>query len=199
MAGAGILGIPPDLQEHGDRCRRRAAWVAYNWPRGLSPRAVACQTNGMDETIAPTNDELLGRLAEHGLQASVQRLAVLRHVLGSDHHTTAEELFEELREQPAMLSRATVYNNLSALTAAGLLERLDTPQGTRYGRVTRPHVNLICTGCGNVSDVLVADSGVAELMARAATAGAFTLQSVSLSVMGLCAGCAQQNGFRDSD
>jgi len=117
---------------------------------------------------------------------------VLRHVLASVHHSTPDEIFEGLGAKRATLSRASVYNNLAALTAAGLLERLDTPVGTRYGRVTEPHVNLICTSCSEVTDVLVADVAVTELTRRATAAVSFEPESVSLSVLGLCANCIAQ-------
>jgi len=150
----------------------------------------------VDRENVATATELREMLAKRGLQASSPRLAVLQHVLGSGRHSTPDEIFERLGPQTGSLSRASVYNNLAALTAAGLLERLDTPGGTRYGRVTEPHVNLVCTECSEVTDVLVADSAVTELTRRATAAASFEPESVSLSVLGLCAKCAARPDAR---
>lgn len=138
----------------------------------------------------PTS-ELLELLASRGLAATTQRLALLAAVLDShDRHLSAEDLYRELSEELPTLSRATVYNNLAALGAAGLIEKLETPDGSRYGPVARPHVNLVCTACGSISDVLVGDPDLEALIGRAAAAGQFQPRSVSLSVNGLCGPCA---------
>lgn len=138
----------------------------------------------------PTS-ELLELLASRGLAATTQRLALLAAVLDAhDRHVSAEDLYRELSESLPTLSRATVYNNLAALGNAGLIEKLETPDGSRYGPVARPHVNLVCTSCGAIADVLVGDPDLERLIDRAATTGRFQRRSVSLSVNGLCSGCA---------
>jgi Fe2+ or Zn2+ uptake regulation protein len=135
--------------------------------------------------------ELLDLLASRGLAATTQRLALLAAVLDShDRHLSAEDLYRELSEQFPTLSRATIYNNLAALGNAGLIEKLGTPEGSRYGPVTRPHVNLLCTACGSISDVLIGDTDLERLIERATRAGDFVARSVSLSVSGLCRACA---------
>lgn len=139
--------------------------------------------------------ELLEMLAERGLAATTQRLALFAAVLDShDRHLSAEDLYRSLSEQFPTLSRATVYNNLAALANAGLIEKLETPDGSRYGPVARPHVNLVCTACGAIADVLVGDPDLERVIARATASDGFVARSVSLSVNGLCSPCARQAG-----
>lgn len=141
------------------------------------------------KSTRPTN-ELLDLLASRGLAATTQRLALLAAVLDArDRHVSAEDLYRELSESLPTLSRATVYNNLAVLGNAGLIEKLETPEGSRYGPVARPHVNLVCTSCGAIADVLVGDPELERLIDRAAQVGRFQRQSVSLSVNGHCSAC----------
>lgn len=136
--------------------------------------------------------ELLAMLAEHGLAATSQRLALLAAVLDAHgRHPSAEDLYRELSARFPTLSRATVYNNLAVLGNAGLIEKLETPEGSRFGPVAAPHVNLVCSACGAIADVLVGDPDLEALIRRATSAGSFTPRSVSLSVNGLCAACTQ--------
>ncbi len=137
--------------------------------------------------------ELLELLADHGLAATTQRLALFAAVLDShDRHLSAEDLYRALSEQFPTLSRATVYNNLAALANAGLIEKLETPDGSRYGPVARPHVNLVCTACGSIADVLVGDPDLEGIITRAAATDHFVPRSVSLSINGLCRACIGQ-------
>lgn len=139
----------------------------------------------------PPATELLETLSRHGLAVSAQRLALLSLIRAAEGvHSSADELYRVLAGQFPTLSRATVYNNLAALAAAGIIEKLDTPDGSRYGPVARPHVNLICQHCGQIQDVLIEDEALAAIVVRAGKAGSFRPRTVSVSVSGSCASCA---------
>ncbi len=149
----------------------------------------ACHTGSMSSS-APATSEVLAMLSRHGLAASTQRVALLAHILSSHGaHPSADDLYRQLADQFPTLSRATVYNNLSALVAAGMVEKLDTPDGARYGPVTKPHVNLACSDCGTIEDVLIGDSQLDILIGRAAAAGVFLPRGVSITVTGRCKAC----------
>jgi len=133
--------------------------------------------------------DILARLGERGLVASTQRVAVYGVITSSEQHLTAEELHRALRDNLPTLSLATVYNNLSALADAGLIEKLDLPEGARFGRVPEPHVNLACRSCGDVSDALIGDESIRDLVARASSGAQFEAATVSITVSGLCRNC----------
>lgn len=141
--------------------------------------------------MPPSTSDLLALLAERGLPATTQRLALLSALLSVDEgHVSADDLYRDLSDQFPTLSRATVYNNLAVLAAAGLIEKLDTHEGSRYGPVARPHVNLVCLECGQITDVLIGDAALDVLVDRASQAGQFAARSVSVSVSGVCTACA---------
>lgn len=68
---------------------------------------------------------------------------------------------------------------------------MDTPDGARYGPVTKPHVNLACSDRGTIEDVLIGDSHLDVLIGRAAAAGAFLPCGVSMTVTGRCRACRE--------
>lgn len=139
---------------------------------------------------APAAADIVARLSERGLAASAQRVAVYGFIAGmGEQHLTAEELHRALREGLPTLSRATVYNNLSALAEAGLIEKLDLPEGARFGPVAEPHANLVCRSCASISDVLIGDDSIREVIARAAAAGRFEVSTASITLGGLCSDC----------
>lgn len=134
--------------------------------------------------------ELIERLARHGLAMSAQRVAVYDAIVNTrGGHLSADELYQQLQEQFPTLSRATVYSNLSVLAQAGLIEKLDTPDGARFGPEPQPHVNLVCGECGSIEDVLVGDATLEALVQRAADARGFDARTLSLSITGRCATC----------
>ncbi len=129
-------------------------------------------------------------LASSGLAASAQRVTLLATLLAADDHPSADALYQRLAPHLPTLSKATVYNNLAALTGAGIIEKLDAPDGSRYGPVARTHVNLVCRSCGGIEDVLIGDAELDSVMGRAARTGDFAVHSVSASLYGTCRSCA---------
>ena len=140
-----------------------------------------------------TPSEIMRALAEHGLVASSQRVSLLGLVLNAhDRHVSADEIYQQLRTQFPTLSRATVYNNLGALAEAGLIERLTTYEGARFGPEARPHINLVCDVCGAIEDVLVGDPTLEGLVQRAAAGSRFEARTVLMSVSGRCSSCVER-------
>ena len=84
----------------------------------------------------------------------VQKRAAVLHVLQeSEGHLCAEEIFERVKEYYPNLVRATVYNNLHALTESGHVKHIRTASGADYyDKTTSPHEHAVCAGCGKLFD-----------------------------------------------
>ena len=93
-------------------------------------------------------------LREHGLSVTAQRLAVLR--AASDRpHSTADDIYRDVRREIGAISRQAVYDALAALTDRRLLRRIQ-PAGSaaRYeNRVGDNHHHLVCRTCDRIVDV----------------------------------------------
>lgn len=105
----------------------------------------------MSREPSGANDAVLRRC---GLHVTAQRLAVMRAVDGGPH-TTADDIYNSVRDQIGAISRQAVYDALTVLTDKGVLRRIQ-PAGSpaRYeNRVGDNHHHLICRACGRMVDV----------------------------------------------
>ena len=88
------------------------------------------------------------------LRVTRPRLAVLDAVHQHPHADT-DSILSAVRAELPEVSHQAVYDGLNALTAAGLVRRIQ-PRGTvaRYeSRVGDNHHHVVCRGCGAIADV----------------------------------------------
>ena len=93
-------------------------------------------------------------LRNNGVQATAQRLAVMRAVSGRPHGT-ADDVAEVVRAEIGVISRQAVYDALRLLADKGMVRRIQ-PAGSpaRYeDRIDDNHHHLICRSCGEMTDV----------------------------------------------
>ena len=84
-----------------------------------------------------------------------QRLAILAYLLKLDGHPTAEEIYEDLKDQLPILSKATVYNTLQTLVKEDVLEELTIEkERARYQLTSKYHPHFFCTKCRKIFDLL---------------------------------------------
>jgi Fur family peroxide stress response transcriptional regulator len=100
-------------------------------------------------------EELVTALRANGHRLTPQRLAVLRVLADSPDHPSVEQIYEKVRRQYPMMSRATVYKTVETLKGMSqLLEIEFSAAGNRYdGRRAEPHPHLFCRGCGRIQDL----------------------------------------------
>jgi Fe2+ or Zn2+ uptake regulation protein len=130
----------------------------------------------------------ISRLRDSGLRATAARVAVLTAV-ARQPHAPADEIAHAAREQVGAVSTAAVYDVLHALTAAGLIRRIE-PAGSaaRYEtRVADNHHHVVCRQCGAVGDVECA-VGAAPCLEPSGTNG-FLLDEAEVTWWGLCTDC----------
>ncbi len=141
----------------------------------------------------PSTEMLIEQLREAGLRVTPQRLAILRTLVTSDAHPTAQTLFELLRSELPSLSQATVYNTLQTLASCGLIQEIgEVGDGAvRYDGNPAPHINLVCNRCHRVQDFFdVALDGITDLVI--ARSG-FDAQGMRFTYYGLCPRCEQSH------
>ena len=138
--------------------------------------------------IAGTVDTDADLLRRHGLRLTAQRLAVLR-ATAARPHGTADDVYGAVAADLGAISRQAVYDALAALTAKGVLRRIE-PAGSpvRYEkRVGDNHHHLVCRSCGRVDDV---DCAVGEVPCLTpADAGGYDVDEAEVVYWGRCSGC----------
>ncbi len=132
-----------------------------------------------------TAEELRGA----GLRVTAARVALLEIVREGDH-LGVEAIAAGVRDRLGHISLQAVYEALHALTAAGLIQRIE-PAGSpaRFeGRVGDNHHHIVCRSCGAVADV---DCAVGEAPCLTASDDhGFSIDEAQVIYWGLCSGCS---------
>jgi Fur family ferric uptake transcriptional regulator len=132
-----------------------------------------------------TAEELRGA----GLRVTAARVALLEAVRSGDH-LGVEALAAGVRGRVGHISLQAVYEALHALTAAGLVRRIE-PAGSpaRFeGRVGDNHHHVVCRSCGVVADV---DCAVGEAPCLTASDDhGFTIDEAEVIYWSMCPDCS---------
>ncbi|GAA4066614.1 Fur family transcriptional regulator [Nonomuraea soli] len=137
----------------------------------------------MSATPTPA-EELRGA----GLRVTAARAALLETVRGGDH-LGVETIASRVRDRVGHISVQAVYEALNALTAAGLIRRIE-PAGSPAlyeGRVGDNHHHVVCRSCGTVADVDCA-VGHAPCLDASDDHG-FRIDEAEVVYWGLCPAC----------
>ncbi|MEV0398076.1 Fur family transcriptional regulator [Polymorphospora rubra] len=129
------------------------------------------------------------------LRVTRPRVAVLNAVYAYPHADT-DSIIGVVRGELPTVSHQTVYDSLHALTAAGLVRRIQ-PAGSvaRYeSRVGDNHHHVVCRSCGVIADVDCA-VGAAPCL-TASDDGGFSIDEAEVVYWGLCPGCSAPGGSR---
>ncbi|TYC23373.1 transcriptional repressor [Micromonospora sp. MP36] len=122
------------------------------------------------------------------LRVTRPRLAVLSAVHAHPHADTAS-IFGAVRRALPEVSHQAVYDVLHALTAAGLVRRIQ-PAGSvaRYeSRVGDNHHHVVCRSCGAIADV---DCAVGEAPCLTASDNrGFSVDEAEVTYWGVCPEC----------
>ncbi len=130
-------------------------------------------------------DELRGA----GLRVTAARVALLEAVRAGDH-LDAEAIAAAVRDRLGHISLQAVYEALHALTAAGLVRRIEPAGGpARYeGRTGDNHHHVVCRSCGSVAD---SDCAVGEAPCLTASDDhGFAIDEAEVIYWGTCPACS---------
>jgi len=138
---------------------------------------------------APHTPAIAEELRGAGLRVTAARVALLQTVRDGDH-LGVEAIAAGVRDRIGHISLQAVYEALHALTAAGLVGRIE-PAGSpaRFeGRVADNHHHVVCRSCGAVADV---DCAVGEAPCLTASDDhGFSVDEAQVIYWGLCPGCS---------
>ena len=128
-------------------------------------------------------------LRRAALRVTRPRMAVLGAVHAHPHADT-DSIVGAVRRGLPQVSRQAVYDVLRALTAAGLVRRIQ-PSGSvgRYeSRVGDNHHHVVCRSCGDIADV---DCAVGEAPCLTAPdRNGFSIDEAEVIYWGRCPACS---------
>ncbi|WP_373282767.1 Fur family transcriptional regulator [Nocardia asiatica] len=129
------------------------------------------------------------------LRVTRPRVAVLSAVHQHPHADT-ESIIRAVRSDLPEVSHQTVYDSLNALTAVGLVRRIQ-PSGSvaRYEtRVGDNHHHVVCRACGAIGDVDCV-VGAAPCLSASDDSG-FSIDEAEVIYWGLCPDCLESQASR---
>jgi len=146
----------------------------------------------MDES---QKHDLMELLKKSGYKFTDQRSAVLdvliRH---KDSHLSIDEIYNYVKENNPDIGIATVYRTLTLLEKVGAVVKLDLDDGFSRYELSRQdedhrHHHLICTKCGDVSEV--EDDLLDALEEQILQKDGFLVTDHRVKFYGLCKKCRQ--------
>jgi Fur family ferric uptake transcriptional regulator len=140
-------------------------------------------------STTPASAEIAEELRAVGLRVTAARVALLATVRAGDH-LGVEAIADGVRERVGHVSLQAVYGGLHALTAAGLIRRIEPADSpARFeGRVGDNHHHAVCRSCGVVVDVDCA-VGHAPCLSASDDHG-FSIEEAEVIYWGLCPACS---------
>ena len=98
-----------------------------------------------------SHKNISGKLSEHNIRPSFQRIKVLEYLMQNQCHPSAEQIFNELQSVIPTLSKTTIYNTLNRLADVGLVKVLNIEDNeARYDIITENHGHFRCVECGTI-------------------------------------------------
>jgi len=132
---------------------------------------------------------LVQQMQAAGHRMTPQRQAVLEILTTSDTHPTVDQIYERVRVDFPMTSRATVYKTISLAKEMGVVMELEFGKGSnRYdGKRPYPHTHVICTKCKQVMDA--DDLEITELKEQVIRKTGYWIVNHRVDFFGICPDC----------
>jgi Fur family ferric uptake transcriptional regulator len=135
---------------------------------------------------------LAGRLRGVGQRYTAGRRSLVEILDRAERPLSLPDILDAAPDLP----QSSVYRNLAVLEQAGAVHRVHTSgEYARYELaedLTEHHHHLVCTSCGDVTDVVIparVERAVERATAEVASGAGFTLEGHRLDLVGRCADC----------
>lgn len=101
-----------------------------------------------------SHQELIDKLERAGIRPSAQRVAIAAYVLATEDHPSADEVWNRVKADFPMVSRATVYNTLQLFREHGLVQQLVLAEGSVvFDPKVEPHHHFVDDETGAIHDI----------------------------------------------
>lgn len=130
------------------------------------------------------------------LRMTNQREMILRELIKSQRHLSADELYDIVKRVMPRISLATVYRNLEILSEAKMIGKLEiSGRQKRFDYDPFDHDHIYCVICHRVDNLLMAHK---ELTAEefGAVAG-YSVTGYRLEIVGVCPECQRKRDNKE--
>ena len=136
--------------------------------------------------------QMLAKLKTRNFRITPQRLAILKILAASHDHPSVERIYEQVKENFATTSLATIYKTVILLKQLNEVLELGFPDGSnRYdGNKPYPHPHIICLKCKRIMDPDLGST--TQLADEAAAKTGYRILDHRLDFFGICPECQEK-------
>jgi len=98
-------------------------------------------------------DDALERCQRLGMRLSRQRKFILELLWQESAHLSARQIYDLLNQQGKEIGHTSVYQNLEALSAYGIIECVERSDGRLYGNISDSHSHVNCLDTNQILDI----------------------------------------------
>jgi Fur family transcriptional regulator, ferric uptake regulator len=113
-------------------------------------------------------DDALHQCQTLGMRLSRQRRSILELLWQVQEHLSARQIYDRLNQAGKDIGHTSVYQNLEALSAHGIIECVERSDGRLYGNISDSHSHINCLDTHQILDVHIQLPGalIAEIEQR---------------------------------
>jgi len=115
-------------------------------------RSVNMQNQATVKPIRSLEDAL-DKCQAMGMRLSRQRRFILELLWQEQEHLSAREIYNRLNQQGKDIGHTSVYQNLEALSAQGIIECIERSDGRLYGNISDSHSHVNCVDTKQILDI----------------------------------------------
>lgn len=131
------------------------------------------------------------------LRMTNQREIILRELVKSKEHLTADELYDIVKKVMPRISLATVYRNLEILSEAGIIGKLEiSGRQKRFDYDPSDHDHIYCAVCHRVDNLNIERSG--DEARKMASVEGYTVTGYRLEIIGICESCQKKEKAKEN-
>ena len=110
-----------------------------------------------EANLIPINslEDALARCQELGMRVSRQRRYILELLWNNENHLSAREIYDLLNQEGKEIGHTSVYQNLDALSAGGIIECVERSDGRLYGNISDSHSHINCLDTNQIIDLQI--------------------------------------------
>ncbi|GAB4167980.1 MAG: Fur family transcriptional regulator [Calditrichia bacterium] len=134
-------------------------------------------------------DDFIKKSKEKGYNVTFQRVAIYKILLQHRDHPSAEQIYNEIKQEHPTISLATVYKTLDTLNELGLIHKVNPLYDTaRYETQMHAHHHLICLRCHDIVDISTDELGELDIPENFHN---FDILNYQIQISGICSRCRQ--------
>ena len=125
-------------------------------------------------------------LREHNLKATPQRIAIVNSI-SNNGHLNIDTLYENIKNQFASISLATIYKNINCMIENLLISEVKLPNQKSVYEITKAkHSHLVCVKCEEVTDIYTNEKEIVDDICKE---NHFKVIQSDLIISGTCKNC----------